>query len=114
VLDLENEPAWDSPLNKVDYVKWVKAFCEEVAKVMDRKPIIYTYKAYLDGKLPADHKLGGYHLWIANYNKKDCRNVPVPNGWEYWDIWQFTEKGGLGANKNLDLNIARSEPWLLT
>jgi len=109
MLDLENvtEPGheWDSPLNRADYLQWIHSYIDTVAP--GGQVFIYTYKAYMDGKLPADHDLGTYPLWLASYHT-DANNAACPVGWADWQIWQFEGKGVLGKNNPIDLDVMKN------
>jgi GH25 family lysozyme M1 (1,4-beta-N-acetylmuramidase) len=107
VMDLEDEAGWDSPLNKHDYLTWIQTFIDRVKNSTGHQPMIYSRKDYLDGKLPADHHLGIYKLWLANYSQTDCTKLACPAGWNDWAIWQFSESASIGGNPKLDLNILK-------
>lgn len=101
VLDLEDQPPWDSPLKQDDYLKWIQKFIA----VFGKKVIIYSRKSYLDAKLPAHHDLNQTcGLWLARYTN-DFNNSVSPNGWNDWIGWQFTENGKIGSGFPLDLSI---------
>lgn len=107
VLDLEDQQNWDTPLGKLDYLTWVVTFINQIINSGKPTPIIYSRKEYLDRKLPPNHNLGTVPLWISYYGKQDCNAVACPVGWTSWLMWQFTEKGQLGGNLKIDLNIRR-------
>jgi GH25 family lysozyme M1 (1,4-beta-N-acetylmuramidase) len=69
--------------------------------------MIYSRKDYLDAKLPPDHDLGKYRLWISHYSLTDCHKVACPVGWTDWAIWQYCENGTIGSNSKLDINILK-------
>jgi lysozyme len=107
VLDLEDQTGWDTPLQKKDYQVWIEAFIQHIIEATDVTPVIYSRKEYLDRKLPKDHSLGKYALWLANYSVRDTVKLKCPVGWNDWSIWQFTEKAHIGGNAALDLNIMK-------
>ncbi|PSL46537.1 glycosyl hydrolase family 25 [Chitinophaga niastensis] len=106
-LDLENENNWDTPLEKIAYTMWIETFIAHVQRVTGTSPVIYSRKEYLDRKLPPNHTLGKYRLWLANYSVTDCHKLACPHGWSDWAIWQFTDKAGIGGNAKLDLSILK-------
>lgn len=112
VLDLEDTPGWDSPLNKTNYLVWVRTFLAHIKSKSLTDGIIYSRKEYLDRKLPGNHDLGNHKLWLANYSQKDCNQVVCPIGWNDWAIWQFTESGIIGENKKIDLSILKDNSIL--
>jgi len=107
VLDLEDQQNWDTPLNRADYLGWINTFIETIIHATSIPPIIYSRKEYLDRKLPPDHDLGNYKLWICRYGLKDCIKVLCPTGWKDWAMWQYTEDGTIGNNSKLDINILK-------
>jgi len=107
VLDLEDQQHWDTPLKPKDYLKWIQVFIGRIKEQPGIDTIIYSRKEYLDRKLPTNHNLGNNSLWISNYSQKDCDKVLCPAGWQTWAIWQFTEKGVIGNNPKLDINILK-------
>ncbi len=107
VLDLEDQTSWDTPLSKNDYQAWITIFIQQVIDATGIAPIIYSRKEYLDRKLPKEHTLGKYPLWLANYSVTDANKLKCPVGWDDWSIWQFTGKAKVGGNAALDLNILK-------
>ena len=107
VLDLEDQSSWDTPLPKKDYQTWIETFIRQVISATGIPPVIYSRKEYLDRKLPKDHTLGKYQLWLANYSVTDAAKLKCPVGWKDWSIWQFTGKARVGGNAALDLNILK-------
>jgi GH25 family lysozyme M1 (1,4-beta-N-acetylmuramidase) len=112
-VDLENESNWDTPLTKDEYNIWVETFCARTEALQGRPPVLYTYKAYMDTKLPKGHELGRFKLWQANYTVKDCNKLVCASGWQDWAVWQFTGSASLGGNKKLDLSIMKDTSLLL-
>ncbi|MDI3322703.1 glycoside hydrolase family 25 protein [Pinibacter soli] len=114
VLDLEDQPTWDSPLGKADYLLWVNTFIEAIDAHFTKGVMLYSRKEYLDRKLPANHGLGKHKLWMSYYpSNPDATKVPVPNGWNDWAVWQYTEHGTIGRNPTVDLNILKDTSLLL-
>jgi len=87
-------------------------FLEEVEKITERIPIIYTSPGYwktngrIKGTNRFDQKWKYYPLWVAHYTKAPKPIVPLP--WENWLFWQYSSSGNgpkYGAeSKSIDLN----------
>ncbi len=107
VLDLEDQQGWDTPLGPADYLLWINTFIAKIISSTGMAPIIYSRKEYLNRKLPFDHDLGKYKLWISLYSARDCNKVSYPIGWQDWAIWQYCEDGKIGQNSKLDINIMK-------
>lgn len=104
VLDIENEKLY-AGISKKAAADLAVAWCDGVrAKLGDKvTPIIYASPGFVDGILGNDTRLKGYPLWIANYTSNPFPRVPQP--WNTWDLWQFTETGTCpGITGNVDLN----------
>jgi GH25 family lysozyme M1 (1,4-beta-N-acetylmuramidase) len=115
VLDLEDQKMWDAPLGKQDYFLWVTTFLKRIKEMASTDCILYSRKEYLDRKLPPDHNLGKYKIWVSYYpSKPDANNVLCPIGWKDWAIWQYTEKGIIGNSNNIDINILKDSTLFLT
>ncbi|MEO8771279.1 MAG: glycoside hydrolase family 25 protein [Ferruginibacter sp.] len=104
VLDLEAP----STLNRNNYLTWVETFINRIKTKPGMNIIIYGNKSFLEEKLPPGHGLGKYKLWLAKYpDHPDCNKVVCPVGWQDWAIWQYTEKGVIGRNPQMDINILK-------
>jgi GH25 family lysozyme M1 (1,4-beta-N-acetylmuramidase) len=104
VLDLENE---NMPLSREDFLLWITTFIDRVIQKTGVEPMIYGAKVYLDSKLPSNHDLGKYRLWIPHYELYDAHKLRCPVGWNDWTMWQYTEHGSIGANGELDTNVLK-------
>jgi lysozyme len=110
VLDLEDQEHWDTPLLPKDYLLWITTFINLITEKTGVPPIIYSRKEYLDRKLPKIHDFQNIKLWMSYYPAKpDCKKVGIPNGWNDWSIWQYTENGILGTNTKIDINIMKDD-----
>ena len=71
--------------------------------------ILYSYKNFLD--VNTSPVFGSYPIWIAAYLNTPETSLPkIPNGWNDWQIWQFTEKGQIdGYTGELDLNMMKKD-----
>ena len=107
VLDLEDEESWDTPLNSNEYLTWINTFIKRIIDTSGKECMIYSRKEYLDRKLPPNHDLGKYRLWISLYSATDCNKVKCPVGWNDWAMWQYCEHGVIGNNAELDINILK-------
>ncbi len=107
VLDLEDQQHWDTPLLPADYLVWITTFINRIKERSGVEPMLYSRKEYLDRKLPKNHDLGKYKLWISLYSMRDCNKVICPIGWTDWAMWQYREDGVIGNNSNLDINILK-------
>ncbi|HEY5371522.1 MAG TPA: glycoside hydrolase family 25 protein [Hanamia sp.] len=109
VLDLEDSPPWDTPLSPNDYLEWINTFISRIQSTSGLDVMLYSRKSYLDVKLPRDHDLGKYKLWISNYSVTDCNKVICPVGWADWAMWQYCEDGVVAGNPSLDINILKDQ-----
>ena len=107
VLDLEDSPPWDTPLSPNDYLEWINTFISRIQSTSGLDVMLYSRKSYLDVKLPNEHNLGKYKLWISNYSVTDCNKIICPVGWTDWAMWQYCENGNIAGNSNLDINILK-------
>ncbi len=113
VLDLEDSPPWDMPLQPAEYLEWIHTFIDRIRNDSGSDVMLYSRKSYLDVKLPSDHDLGKYKLWISNYSVKDCNKVICPVGWSDWAMWQYCEDGVVGNVSKLDINILKEQTLFL-
>ncbi len=115
-VDLE----WDR--TTTDHDRWVcrkpaeilatvKAFLTEVETTLQRKPIIYTARAWWHERMGAESlfaDLAGYPIWLADYSKKSraSETPPAING-SPWALWQFTDAATMatGYNRGFDANV---------
>ncbi len=112
VLDLE----WDATSSGKD--RWADktpkqivdsalAWLKKVEAELNVRPIIYTNKAWWDGRVAsAGSRLNGYELWMARYGGYDKPAPKLPSGFK-WRFWQFTDRGRVaGINGRVDVNVA--------
>ena len=97
-LDIESNPGSLSPAQLAD---WVVRFCEATSRLWGRRPIIYTYSAFLP-QLGRDPRLANYKLWIARYTSLNDPG-PVP-AWPTWDVWQWSVGTVIGSKGRTDRN----------
>lgn len=106
-LDIEaysENNIWD---DKIDHMnRFINTFILKLQE-QNLQIILYSYKSFLDTNIKPEY--GEYPLWLAAYlNNPETYQPNIPNGWNEWKIWQFTEKGQInGYLGEIDLNIMR-------
>lgn len=102
VIDLEAAGSKGAPLNAK-----VLAFVQEVQRITNRTPIIYTsggfWRSYMLFNRRTDTDWAqAYPLWLAQYTS-NWPSIPYP--WASWDFWQYSSNGRLpGIPGAVDLN----------
>jgi GH25 family lysozyme M1 (1,4-beta-N-acetylmuramidase) len=108
VLDLEDQANWDTPLDKTEYLLWAGNFIKRIQEKSGYDCMIYSRKEYLQRRLPGNHDLGKNRIWVSYYPARpDANHVLCPDGWDDWDMWQYTENGVIGQNPKMDINILK-------
>lgn len=109
VLDIESyskQLIWKD-IEKTDHMnRFISTFFNGLS-AKNIKSILYSYKSFVDtNTTPA---FSTYPLWLAAYlNNPEVSLPAIPNGWNEWKIWQFTEKGQIdGYVGDIDLNIMK-------
>jgi lysozyme len=98
VLDLET--ADGESANTI--VERALTFLQVLQSLTGRVPMIYTSPSFFDDTLNAPASLGGYPLWIANW-ETSCPTVP--SAWADWSVWQSTDSGSVnGIDGPVDLD----------
>jgi lysozyme len=87
VLDWETTDHVPSEVDKERAKIWLNMVEHSVGKA----PIIYGAPYFLEA-LSLDQSFKKYGLWIAHY-KTQAPLVPQP--WDVWSFWQFSEKGSV-------------------
>jgi lysozyme len=107
VLDLEDEKMNLSPQ---EAKAWIDIF-QTTLKNAGFELMIYSTKSFLDRKLPPNHNYGSMPLWLAYYPKVFDINKPpaIPNGWQLWNIWQYSDHGKVPSLAQVDVNIMSKE-----
>jgi lysozyme len=110
VLDIESYTTetnlWE---DKVDHMnRFITTFLKKIQE-QGIATILYSYKNFLD--VNTSPIFGMYPIWIAAYlNSPETALPKIPNGWNDWQIWQFTEKGQVnGYTGELDLNMMKKD-----
>lgn len=104
MLDIEDEKGYHTNnLTPADVLLWIKTFYAELTRLGYTDYGIYSYTPFLNSYLPKDHGLGYIKLWIADY--RGTREPRIPNGWDNYWLWQWTDKGIVnGITGKCDLN----------
>lgn len=101
IVDFEDTKVTD----KNDYLYKLQVWLDTVANATGKTPIIYTANWYLNR---FDRKrtswMGAYPLWVASYTS----NPYMPQEWDNFLIWQFTEKGHLPRHNSFKAGEGRS------
>ena len=102
VLDLEVAGSKGEKLN----IK-VQQFLDEVERLTNRKPIIYTSGSFWRSYMMYEKRVHSdwarvYPLWMARYTSL----WPTPiYPWAGWDFWQYSDSGKIpGVKTHVDLN----------
>jgi lysozyme len=114
-----------SQLNPDEILERVLTWLDIVEKRTGRIPIVYTSRAWWDGRIKDDKKLQRlkrYPIWLSAMEEKDLQleRPGAKGGWaDKWDwkIWQFTNRGDLSkagipnprspGDERFDVNIFR-------
>lgn len=85
---------------------YVAQFVTAVEKAIGRKPLIYTFPAFMRWTSTL-----GCGLWIAHFG---VRQPSVPTPWRRWRVWQHSSTARVaGVNGNCDVNITPSIDLLI-
>jgi lysozyme len=99
-LDVEVD---DGKSDKV-IINGIQQWLDSVEAALGQRPIIYTSASFWNSKVSGTSRFADYPLWVAHYTFKP--NPNIPNGFEDYTIWQFTELGTIDGidDNNVDLN----------
>lgn len=100
-LDIEESKGADYSL--------VSSVVEESVRFLKEKgiiPFIYTRQNFWDKHVQTTPDIvKACPLWIARYRSTPPLSNELPNGWEEWVIWQYSDRGSVpGIKGNVDLN----------
>ena len=96
VLDVEITDGVDNQV----LVDRVRTWLDAIEQELGRRPLIYTDHAFWSAHMT--DRFGHYPLWIAAY---EVDRPPLPEGWENWIFWQFSQKGQMsGVQGDVDLD----------
>lgn len=89
-------------------LQWIHDFSAE----WNAPIVIYGGPGFLNANLPADHDLGQYPLWLAEYEGTQAP-TKFPVGWTECAIWQQSGNGAIpGIAQPVDINIGYNLPLL--
>ena len=97
---------------------WTLAFLKRVESKIGRKPILYTFPAFLSGLIARStddqlKELRKYPLWFASYGVNDGKNHGFTEigGFDV-AIHQYTSNGSVpGVGGDVDLNHRETSSW---
>lgn len=106
VLDLEQNK---HNMTRPQMEAWVKEFNKVMFDELGRDPMMYGSPGLLNSYLPVNNTLGQtMPLWVAHYG---ARTPKIPNGWNKWDVWQYSDKNfpvdGIGLNVDVNHSTVR-------
>lgn len=96
VLDIERNVV--EAMHPDTLFKNMKIWLEIVEKHFSCRPIIYVGD-HVKAKYFPSKLFEKYHFWIARYSNEEKLQT------DKWLFWQFTERGKLGKNKPIDINL---------
>ncbi len=105
-LDLEKTPSNLTP-DQVSF--WALTWLQTYEQLAGRRPMLYSYRYFIDTRMTASPALASYPLWFAHYGvQQGARPAPI-SGWPESapTIWQFSSRGRLpgSGSTNIDLNV---------
>lgn len=92
-------------------VAWSESWLKTVTEKLGFKPLVYLNESTVKTLDWTPIVKAGYGLWEAKYGDNDQipepNEVPNPDEWPFFAIWQFSSKGTVpGITGNVDLNQA--------
>lgn len=97
VLDIEISDNVSGP----SIISGITTWLTMVEQGTGRKPIIYTNPSFWNSYM--NDAFGAYPLWVANYTT--AGSPRLPNGWDRWLFWQYSQTGRLaGVPGNVDMD----------
>ncbi len=100
MLDLEEGPVTPT---------WARAFLIELERLLDVRPGLYSYPAFLSALQPKDGfgYLRQWPLWLADYGANDGTEHPIVDDFGFRVVChQFTSTGSIGGMDGIDLDDA--------
>jgi GH25 family lysozyme M1 (1,4-beta-N-acetylmuramidase) len=111
-VDLENDPysAKGKPgncygLGRSSMVAWIKEFTTEVKELTGTQPIIYTSASWWQQCTGDTSQFQRSSLWVAEYG---VQQPTVPQPWDNWTFWQYSNGGSLPGVGMTDLDYFRT------
>jgi GH25 family lysozyme M1 (1,4-beta-N-acetylmuramidase) len=96
-------------LTPTQMVTWIRAFVEEVAHKIGRRPMIYTNTNWWNPCTGNDSSFGEYPLDIAGYTATAPR---LPAGWNTFAVWQYAA-GSNAIAGNYDKDVYNGDEHAL-
>lgn len=101
-LDIEHNPYSKKHkcygVSKKKMVAWIWAFSDEVKRQTGRRPVIYTTTKWWNTCTGRNTGFAQSHpLWLASWHSSPG---PLPAGWSFLSIWQYSNKGALPGDQN--------------
>jgi GH25 family lysozyme M1 (1,4-beta-N-acetylmuramidase) len=92
-VPMDLPPALDVEQGNNPYLSAVTVLkcLQKIEEYFGRKPMLYTSPSVLKYHLGNPRDWGQYPLWLAHYVEKE-ENILIPEGWDTWTIWQFSDK----------------------
>jgi GH25 family lysozyme M1 (1,4-beta-N-acetylmuramidase) len=86
-----------------NYGAQLEDMCLTMEILTGQRPMIYTAQYIWNTNVGWGPKWHLYPLWVADY---DAAAPAMPDGWERWSIWQYSNKGRIsGIEGHVDLNL---------
>jgi lysozyme len=101
-IDLEEQHAPEDVPPPDDLEHHVATGLTELRLRTGVDPALYTGPGFVASKLPTDHRLGQWLLWVAAYTER----LILPRGWSKAIAWQWTGTGRVpGYPGDADRNV---------
>jgi len=97
----------DYEINLRNPDQWCFNFLDEVEKLTDIKPLLYTNEARVKKMKWKKVVAGNFGLWVAKWGVNDGKKhvKPASGNWPFWVLWQYTSRGKIDAiDGNVDLD----------
>lgn len=107
VIDIEV-----TALTRAETYRYVRECAEELTKLQGCKPVIYTGRWFWDPKVTTEGSSWGCPLWLAAYVPDTNVSRFVPESWNDWTIWQYTDKAQVPGVGKCDANVAKRLPTI--
>ncbi len=79
------------------------AMLDRLEQLTGKVPWLYTAQSFWNGNIGAQPWASRCPLWVANYTTGS--QPAMPNGWNSWKIWQYSDKGSIpGIPSAVDMN----------
>jgi len=88
-IDLESVP---SGMNPAELQQWLEEWLRTIEGMCGRRPLVYSYQAFILHFLHNFPLLKEWGLWLACYNGQDSVRAPAP--WDEWRFWQWIGDAG--------------------